>query len=648
MLSGPYLSMVSLYHHFASASWLPWVLLALEGVLRRPGPRPTAWLAVAAAGLALAGSADLCLMTAAACVVRVAFAAASDLRGARGQRTLAALAASCALAALLAAVQWWPTLAHVAVGSRGSMGASNMYWSVHPASLIDALVPGLVAELPLGPAWRAAVFEARGPLLRSLYVGVPALSLAACALASGRWPMRWLAAILAVAFLVAALGRFTPVYPALVGLPLIRLLRYPVKYLVPATLFLSLLSGAGVDALRQEWSGRARRMMWMVVIAAALGAAGFAAAAASSARIAAALYPSLDAGYGGDIPTRLRDGFARVAVLALVSAGMVLVASWRRSPALLALPLALSAADLLMAGRSAIRLGPPELLRQRPPVLEAFPRVADHRVYLRVYGNDWLRQHFTRVPPGWNPEWAWALGHTERLAAPIPTRFGLSGSFDGDFTGLAPLSLSWLTAVVATAPESPVALTLLRMASVTDVVSFEDTMAGLPPRLERWSVYAKPVRVFAVPDPLPRVSVVSGTRVDTRPEELSVVTDPAFDPRLEVALDASSGRAASPPAADTGRAQILDRRSDRMRVAVSARLPAVLLVTESFDPGWRAWVDGLPAPVWRANGIFRGVPVPPGDHVVEMRYRPPAVAWGAAASVLGVAMAGFLIGRRRA
>jgi uncharacterized membrane protein YfhO len=72
------------------------------------------------------------------------------------------------------------------------------------------------------------------------------------------------------------------------------------------------------------------------------------------------------------------------------------------------------------------------------------------------------------------------------------------------------------------------------------------------------------------------------------------------------------------------------------------------VVTEGYDPGWRAWVDGGPAPVWRANAIFRAVAVREGDHVVEMRYRPPSVAWGAAASVLGAALTGVLIGRRRA
>ena len=141
---------------------------------------------------------------------------------------------------------------------------------------------------------------------------------------------------------------------------------------------------------------------------------------------------------------------------------------------------------------------------------------------------------------------------------------------------------------------------------------------------------------------------MAGVRIDGPPDEPSVVIAPGFDHRLEVALDASSGRAASPPQDDAGHAEIVARRSDRLTVAVAARSPGVLVVTEGYDPGWRAWVDGAPAPVWRANAIFRAVPVGEGDHRVEMRYRPPSVAWGAAASVLGAALAGVLIGRRTA
>jgi hypothetical protein len=190
------------------------------------------------------------------------------------------------------------------------------------------------------------------------------------------------------------------------------------------------------------------------------------------------------------------------------------------------------------------------------------------------------------------------------------------------------------------------ALRLLQMASVTDVVGFETAFAGQPARAERMSVFAAPVRVFTVPDPLPRAYFVAGVRADHAAAEDSVVLAADFDPRGEVALEPAAGRPESAPSASAGAARIVARRSDRVTIQVSAAHAGVLVLTEAYDPGWRAWVDGAAVPVWRANAIFRGVAIGEGDHVVEMRYRPPSAAWGAAASILGVALTGILLWRR--
>ncbi len=91
---------------------------------------------------------------------------------------------------------------------------------------------------------------------------------------------------------------------------------------------------------------------------------------------------------------------------------------------------------------------------------------------------------------------------------------------------------------------------------------------------------------------------------------------------------------------------------DRVQLEVRARRAAVVVLLDSYDPGWRAWVDGQPARILRANVAFRAVPVPAGEHRVEMRYRPPALILGIALSVLTAAIAlasaaAIALGRRR-
>jgi len=53
--------------------------------------------------------------------------------------------------------------------------------------------------------------------------------------------------------------------------------------------------------------------------------------------------------------------------------------------------------------------------------------------------------------------------------------------------------------------------------------------------------------------------------------------------------------------------------------------PGVVVLNEAWDPGWRAYVDGAPAPVLRVNMLHRAVVVPAGAHEVEFDYAPPGV-----------------------
>jgi hypothetical protein len=60
-------------------------------------------------------------------------------------------------------------------------------------------------------------------------------------------------------------------------------------------------------------------------------------------------------------------------------------------------------------------------------------------------------------------------------------------------------------------------------------------------------------------------------------------------------------------------------------------------------------VDGAPAPVLRAEYMFRAVAVSRGEHGIEFRYRPRSLWGGLLASMAGLAVvAALLIADRRA
>lgn len=77
-----------------------------------------------------------------------------------------------------------------------------------------------------------------------------------------------------------------------------------------------------------------------------------------------------------------------------------------------------------------------------------------------------------------------------------------------------------------------------------------------------------------------------------------------------------------------------------VRLRVRTPHARLLLVRESWKRGWRAWVDDEPTSIQRAAGVFFVVPVPPGEHVVRLEFRPPGMAVGFAlwAAWLGIAV----------
>lgn len=62
-----------------------------------------------------------------------------------------------------------------------------------------------------------------------------------------------------------------------------------------------------------------------------------------------------------------------------------------------------------------------------------------------------------------------------------------------------------------------------------------------------------------------------------------------------------------------------------------------ILINEIYYPGWEATMDGKPVPIMQADGVFRALFAPAGEHRVEFRFRPRRFAWGAVISLLTLA-----------
>jgi hypothetical protein len=180
-------------------------------------------------------------------------------------------------------------------------------------------------------------------------------------------------------------------------------------------------------------------------------------------------------------------------------------------------------------------------------------------------------------------------------------------------------------------------LRMLQLGGIDYVVARHPApLEGLQRHAEVPGLFEAPIRVFRVPDQMPPAYVVPRTCAAEGLPGLSVLIDPAFDFRHQalvpgIAPPASAGR--------LGTARIVDARPDRLRFEVDSPDGGYLVVLESYDPGWRAAIDGSAAPVVPANILFRGVAVTAGRHVVEMTYRPASVIAGIIVSALCLLLA---------
>jgi hypothetical protein len=473
----------------------------------------------------------------------------------------------------------------------------------------------------------------------SLYLGLPAVALVAAAAAGRRRREAAFFAAAALAAAVVSLGSHTPAYALLTKvLPILAMVRFPAKAMIVVSLCWAVLAGIGFDAWRE--AGRPGGEEWRPwrVAAPTAGALALVLTAVGLLWHAAGI---------GTVPNLVAG-----AAPSLVLGGMVLVMTRRPGPRTAALAAAVCATDLLLASRGLNPTAPPELLRARPPVLAAIHQEDGRRLYVYDYlaAPNLAPRHLGREAPyrmrlpANAPPWAEAVGMRAYLLPPVAEVWGVFQSYDIDAMGLLPTAQVGLTNLLLQAEGTPLHLRLLQLAAVSDVVALHtDGLDALRPLATLPGLFPEPIRVLRVPDPLPRSYAVQGVRVADGPAALAALADAAFDPSRTVILPAGAPAAASP--AFIGTSRIVELRPDRVVLDAEMSEAGHVVLVDAYGAGWRATVDGQPAPLLRANVAFRAVPVPPGRHRIELLCRPASVVIGLAVSLL--ALVAVSIARRK-
>jgi Bacterial membrane protein YfhO len=134
---------------------------------------------------------------------------------------------------------------------------------------------------------------------------------------------------------------------------------------------------------------------------------------------------------------------------------------------------------------------------------------------------------------------------------------------------------------------------------------------------------------------LPRawlVAEVQPTDAETALKQIRGVENQSFDPKRTALVEVAAGAVPQLTGGDlsvTGKTRISIYEPRRLVIETDAPTASFLVTSEIFYPGWKAIVDGRPAPIFLTNYLLRGVLLPSGSHRVEMVYRSPAARNGA-------------------
>ncbi len=583
-----------LYPVTPAAIWLPWVLLATDRAVRRPSLRATAWLAVCAGGTLVAGhvqtSSHVLLAAGGLAAWRLAF----DQESSQRRRTAGlAWGAGMALGLGIAAVQVVPLGVYLTKSPVWSERHREHppWWKLTRPRLLESACVGL--PYLYGSQQRGHPNLARGLGLDNLnesaggFAGLATLVWLAPLGLMGR--RRLEVRFLALLLIVGAMGayRIPPVDNLLRALPVIGVTDNR-RMTLWVAFALTFLGAFGVEKLsRGALPSRRWALAWLA------GAVALMAAASAVSLNEATIRERAERHYAqaaGAVPPEIADLRAERQIKAALD-----FTPWYLTTA---------AAELLLLAAMV------EAARRSARARRALPVGALGLVVVELFGfgmglnpaiDRGLQDRESPVIARLRDELGTprrALGVGEELPPNVLMRFGLADPRNYDSIELS-RNLDWFEPLYEPTDEAR---------SSRREVSWETVKQALP-RLEQSAVGAV-AAATAPPEPglFERVEQVGDVWIAWLKSAnwVEVVGSPP-----EVAVEASR------PSAGSIRLELPAGTS-----------PREIIIRETWDPGWSARVDGIPARVGQHLDTFISISVDSSAQIVELFYAPGEVRLG--------------------
>ncbi len=646
MLSGYLISVHNLLSTLLSVAWAPLFLLVYGAALvRRQGT-----LAALAGGVGtlmfLGGGVEVCFLTFA---LALGFTLCPGLVWDPGSlppvRTrLGLFAGFGAVFAGLSAVQALPflELSSLSIRANGLSYPEATTWSLHPWDLAEFFVPDLY-----GLATDLEKYWSHQNWLKSIYMGSMPFLLAGFLFLKPDRKSRALLLLFGIS-LGLALGGYTPVYRALYEVvPFFDKMRYPVKFIFLGVLVLAMAAGFGYDRFKDLLeTDRARAHRWargmLSLGCLAMGTFGVLHLFHDRALETAGALGWTDPEYN-DFDVTLFNFKRFLGFTGVFGLAVFLAAEVRRGRRVfLGAVVGLLTLDLFFAHWGFYQKMETQRYFEKSEnlrFLQSDPSL--FRTYLPPETKNYQENIVVRSGDGVFEMMKERLEWGTALAQQVFSVGGIEVVRLGRYRDLYEL--------VTTTPK-PDATNLLHLLNTKYVVSippidspeFSLVHANLPipedPEKRRQFVEQGTIKVYENQNVLPRAFLVEDCRVVTTNAEFKrIFSDKAWQPRQQVLLEeepegVTCGSPVPSEKAPSGGVTRFEYGSRVLDLEVTAPAPRLLFLSEAYYPGWKAWVDGRPARIYRANYAFRAIVLPPGRHGVRFEYDPASFKIGAVLS----------------
>jgi hypothetical protein len=146
------------------------------------------------------------------------------------------------------------------------------------------------------------------------------------------------------------------------------------------------------------------------------------------------------------------------------------------------------------------------------------------------------------------------------------------------------------------------------------------------------------IKLYKHRNAFPRAWLVKDFQVMDSKAIFSVITQKGFDPGQKVLLEEELkwDRASSNHGAEKNKVEFISEKNNWLQLQIETKKDSLLVLSDTYYPGWKAWVDGRPEKIYQANYAFRAVPLSAGVHQVKFVYDPVSFKWGAGVTLLGI------------